>query len=116
MYATDLEITGMHTLNYLAELLNLFLGFQLHIKNMDNPIERYNREIKRNNAARGAFQTSEGSESTTSLQNIIYNHITPHETLNEKTPAQAAGIDLLLGQNKLLNLIKLARRLEMMIR
>ncbi len=82
----------------------------------NNPIERYNREIKRNNAARGAFQTSEGSESTTSLQNIIYNHITPHETLNEKTPAQAAGIDLLLGQNKLLNLIKLARRLEMMIR
>lgn len=86
------------------------------IEHNNNSIERYNREIKRKNLARGIFQTNEGAESTTSLQNIIYNYITPHETLNEKTPAQAAGINLLLGQNKLLNLIKLAKRLEMTIR
>jgi len=31
---------------------------------------------------------------------IYYNFIRPHIALNERTPAEVAGIDLQLGQNK----------------
>jgi transposase InsO family protein len=41
-------------------------------------------------------------------QRIYYNHIRPHQGLNGKTPAQAAGLDLNLGKNKWESLIKRA--------
>ena len=33
-------------------------------------------------------------------QRMYYNHIRPHQGLGGKTPAEAAGLDLALGQNK----------------
>jgi hypothetical protein len=33
-------------------------------------------------------------------QRVYYNHIRPHQGLGGKTPAEAAGLDLALGQNK----------------
>jgi hypothetical protein len=41
-------------------------------------------------------------------QRIYYNHIRPHQALNGKTPAQAAGLELSLGVNKWQSLIKKA--------
>jgi len=41
-------------------------------------------------------------------QRIYYNHIRPHQGLNGKTPAQAAGLELTLGENKWESLIKKA--------
>jgi hypothetical protein len=41
-------------------------------------------------------------------QRIYYNHIRPHQALNGKTPAQAAGLELALGMNKWESLIKKA--------
>ena len=42
------------------------------------------------------------------LQNLKINHnfVKPHEDLDGKTPAESAGIDLNLGENKYLDLIK----------
>jgi len=39
---------------------------------------------------------------------IYYNFIRPHQALNGKTPAEVANLDLNLGQNKWLSLIKQA--------
>jgi transposase InsO family protein len=43
-------------------------------------------------------------------QRIYYNHIRPHQALNGKTPAQAAGLELGLGANKWESLIKKASK------
>jgi hypothetical protein len=45
-------------------------------------------------------------------QRVYYNHIRPHQGLNGKTPAQAAGLELDLGTNKWESLIKKASREE----
>jgi len=45
-------------------------------------------------------------------QRIYYNHIRPHQDLNGKTPAQAAGLDLNLGKNRWESLIKKASKSE----
>lgn len=86
------------------------------LKHNNNPIERYNREIARRMDSIVVFQTFEGAEYFFELRTIIYNYVNPHNSLKGKTPAEAAGIALELRQNKLLNLIKYARRLEMTIR
>ena len=43
-------------------------------------------------------------------QRIYYNHIRPHQGLNGKTPAEAAGLEPHSGPNKWLDLIQDANR------
>ena len=43
------------------------------------------------------------------LRRVINNFVNPHQELNGKTPAEIAEINLELGRNKLLNLIKFVR-------
>jgi len=86
------------------------------LKHNNNAIERYNREIKRRMYVIVVFQTFDGAKDFFALRTIIYNYVNPHNSLRGKTPAEAAEIKLELGQNKLLNLIKLARKKEMTIR
>jgi len=43
-------------------------------------------------------------------QRIYYNHIRPHQALNGKTPAEAAGLETHPGPNKWLDLINQATR------
>jgi hypothetical protein len=40
------------------------------------------------------------------MQDIYYNFIRPHQALNGKTPAEEAKLNLGLGQNRWLDLIK----------
>lgn len=82
----------------------------------NNPIERYNKEIKRRMDSIDVFQTFDGAKEFFALRTTIHNYVNPHNSLKRKTPAEAAGIILPLGQNKLLNLIKYAKRIEMTIR
>lgn len=42
------------------------------------------------------------------LYRINHNFIKPHMALNNQTPAQVAGINLSLGENKWLDLIKIS--------
>ena len=40
------------------------------------------------------------------LRRVIHNYVNPNQELNGKTPAEIADINLKLGRNKLLSLIK----------
>lgn len=77
------------------------------LKHNNNHIERENGSIKdRIKTMRGGFGSYEGAEAFLNLRHIMHNFVIPHQSLNGKTPAEAAGIDLGLGNNKLLDLIK----------
>lgn len=83
------------------------------LKHNNNSVERHNRELSRRFDALNVFQTHSGAESTSALCKILHNYINPHTTLKGKTPAEAAKLNLSLGENKLLNLISLAKKTEM---
>lgn len=105
--------------NYISALKKLFyrvckLQFGVPIANKkyglkhnNNAIERYNGKLKdRMNARRGEFKSFEYAEAFMNLQRIVNNFVNPHQQIDEKTPAEEAGIKLDLGRMKLLNLIK----------
>lgn len=83
------------------------------LRHNNNPIERHNKETGKHAEAHAVFQTHEGASSTLTLCRFIYNYVTPHNSLGGKTPAEAAGLNLPLGENKLQDLIRLARKIEM---
>jgi transposase-like protein len=83
------------------------------LKHNNNAVERHNRELSRRFDALNVFQTHEGAAATSALCKILHNYVNPHSMLGGKTPAEAAELILPLGENKLLGLIKLARKLEM---
>lgn len=83
------------------------------LKHNNNSVERHNREIGRRVDALNLFQTHLGASTTLILFKFVYNYVTPHNSLGGKTPAEAAGLNLPLGRNKLIGLINLARKIEM---
>ena len=83
------------------------------LRHNNNPVERHNREIGRRVDALNVFQTHVGASATLTLCKFVYNYVTPHTSLGGKTPAEAAGLELPLGRNKLQGLISLARKIEM---
>ena len=85
------------------------------LKHNNNSIERHNRELSRRFDALNVFQTHEGAQATSTLCKVLHNYINPHSMLKGKTPAEKAELILPLGTNKLLDLIKLARKAEMTI-
>lgn len=81
------------------------------LKHNNNPIERYNGDIKsRTKIMRGGFRSEEGGETFLNMKRVIHNFVNPHYELNQKTPAEAAEIDLHLGRNKILDLILYVRK------
>ena len=77
------------------------------LKHNNNPIERYNGDIKdRIKIMRGEFRNFKKAEAFLNLKRIIHNFVNPHSSLEGRTPAETAEIDLELGRNKLLNLIQ----------
>lgn len=77
------------------------------LEHNNNPIERYNGDIKdRIKIMRGEFRDFKKAEAFLNLKRIIHNFVNPHSSLDGKTPAETAEINLELGRNKLLNLIK----------
>lgn len=83
------------------------------LKHNNNSVERHNRELSRRFDALNVFQTHEGAASTSALCKILHNYVNPHTMLHGKTPAQCAELILPLGTNRLLDIIKIARKLEM---
>jgi transposase-like protein len=80
-------------------------GIRASRKNNNN-IERLHGTIReRNKTMRGIKK--EETPITKGFQ-IYYNFIRPHQALNGKTPAQQAGIEIELGTNKWLSLVKKA--------
>lgn len=77
------------------------------LEHNNNPIERYNGKLKdRLKVMRGGFRSVRRARHFLNFKHIINNFVNPHLGLQGKTPAAAAEIDLGLGRNKLLNLIK----------
>ena len=77
------------------------------LQHNNNPIERYNGDIKDRTKTMRDFGSHEGAESFLNMKRTIHNFVNPHMSLNEKTPAEEAGIHLKLGRRKLLNLIRI---------
>jgi len=76
-------------------------------KHNNNPIERYNGKIKdRIKVMRGSFGSFDYANDFLNLRRVINNFVNPHQSLDGKTPAEEANIDLRLGRMKLYNLIK----------
>ncbi len=82
------------------------------LKHNNNHIERYNQDIKDRIKTMRNFFSFRRAEHFLNLKHIIHNFINPHMQLKGKTPAEAAGIDLKLGRNKLLTLIKYRAKLH----
>ena len=82
------------------------------MKHNNNAIERYNKEIKRRILVFESFKTLAGARVFLSLRALIYNFINEHSELNGRTPAEAAEIFILLGRNRLLDLIRYATKLR----
>jgi len=78
-----------------------------HLEHNNNPIERYNGKIKdRIKNIRSGFKSFDDAKCFMELRRIIHNYVNPHQELKGKTPAEIVEINLELGRNKLMNLIR----------
>jgi len=76
----------------------------------NNNVERLNGTVReRNKVLRGLKR--EDTPITRGFQ-IYHNFIKPHQALNQKTPAQKAGINLNLEKNRWLSIIKQSVKAE----
>jgi transposase-like protein len=76
------------------------------LKHNNNPIERYNQTIEDRIKTMRNFSSFSRATHFLNLRRIIYNFVNPHMQLKGLTPAEKANINLDLGRNKILNLIK----------
>ncbi len=75
------------------------------VKHNNNPIERYNQNIDDRIKVMRNFKSFSKAQSFFDLHRICRNFVNPCMQLQGGTPAEAAGIQLELGRNKLLALI-----------
>ena len=81
-----------------------------NLEHNNNPIERYNGKITdRIIGIRSGFKNFDDARNFMNLRRVIHNFVNPHQELQEETPAEKAGVDLELGRNKLLGLIKFVK-------
>ena len=117
-----IEFTCDKFANYKSAFMKLFgrickLNFgvpiackKYNLKHNNNPIERYNGKIKdRIKNIRSGFKDFDDARCFMDLRRTIHNFVNPSQELNGKTPAEIAEINLKLGRNKLLDLIKFVR-------
>lgn len=76
------------------------------LKHNNNPAERYNQNLDDRIKTMRNFKSFSKAKSFFDLHRICRNFVNPCMQLQGKTPAEAAGINLKLGRNKLLTLIQ----------
>jgi transposase-like protein len=74
----------------------------------NNNVERLNGTIRERHKVMRSTDNAESAQVLSDAYRIYYNFIRPHMGLGGLTPAQMAGIDLNLGDNKWMQLIKKA--------
>lgn len=79
-------------------------GWKHKFKN--NPIERFHNTLKQRYKVFRGFDNLQSSEQFFNFLKIYYNFMRKHTTLNFKTPAQAAKINLNLGRNRFKSMIE----------
>lgn len=78
------------------------------LKHNNNPVEKYNQEIKDRYKTTRHWGSFESAKSTLKMRQIIHNFVNPHMELKGKIPYEAAKINIKLGCNKLLEIIHFA--------
>ena len=76
------------------------------LKHNNNPIEKYNQDIKDQIKTKRHFGSFEGAKEFLDLRHVIKNFVNPHQSLKGRTPAEVAEIKLCLRRDKLKHLIK----------
>jgi len=119
-----IEFTCDKFANYKTAFMKLFgrvcklnfgisIAYKKHgVKHNNNAIERYNGKTKdRIKNIRSGFKSFGDASNFMSLRRVIHNFVNANQELQEKTPAEVAGINLKLGRNKILGLARyLAKR------
>lgn len=107
----DYQFTMMHT----EELFSLQNPRVQNIRSVSIRHEGLNAKVERlNGTVRDREIVMRGLDKQTTAQDLVgamrihYNFIRPHMALENKTPAEKAGIKLQLGQNKVESLMRLA--------
>ena len=72
----------------------------------NNRIERLHNEIREKTRTMRGLGNENSAQVFSDASRIYHNFVRPHSSLENKTPAEVAGLDLELGNNKLHNLIK----------
>jgi len=72
----------------------------------NNLVERLHGTIRERTKVMRGFDNEESASTLIDGERIYYNFLRPHMSLNGRTPAEAASIDLKLGENRWMNLIK----------
>jgi len=100
---------------YRKEFFTLKSPRTKHIRNVgfrnksnNNMIERLHGTIRERDKVMRALKSMETGQTIIDGLRAYYNFIRPHMTLNGKTPAQQANIDLDLGENRWCSLIRKA--------
>lgn len=74
-----------------------------------NPkVERLNGITRDRETVMRGLDNSKAAQELVDAIRIHYNFIRPHQAIGGQSPAEAAGIDLNLGENKIENLMKQA--------
>lgn len=72
----------------------------------NRPIERYHNEVRSVIKSKRGLGNDKSAQEFADANRIYHNYIRPHSGLpDKKTPAEAAGLDLNLGKNKIHDLI-----------
>jgi len=77
---------------------------------VNRPIERHHNEIRERLKARRGLGNDKSAQTFSELLKINHNFVRPHQGLDGKILAQTANIDLNLGNDKYLDLIKQASK------
>ena len=77
------------------------------LKHNNNASERHNEDFKQRYKVMRGFKESESGSAFMELRRIVYNFVRPHGSLNGFTPSEGAKINLDLGRNRILGLIKI---------
>jgi transposase-like protein len=72
----------------------------------NNIVERLHGTIRERTKVMRGLDNDETAQEMMEANRIYYNYLRPHQTLKGKTPAEKAGIDLQLGQNRWESLIR----------
>ena len=75
----------------------------------NNLVERLNGTVREREKVMRGLKTERTANTMIEGYRAYYNFIRPHQSLNGQTPAEKANIDLELGNNKWLNLIKASK-------
>ncbi len=85
-------------------------SFSIRDRGMNNRMERLNQTFRdRNKTQRGLDHKKSAQEMADAIR-VAYNFTRPHAALDGKTPAEASGINLGLGQNRWKSLIEKSAR------